>query len=427
MHRRALVSAMTVTVSGLSAVLVLAGPAMASPVGPSGTGTSSPSATVGVSDACDAADENPGGTVSCSAVELDNPSGWRGHHIRGGGATTANVPSGYGPVELQQAYNLTAASASNGRGKTVAIVDAYDDPFALSDLATYRAEWNLPPLCTGWTTRGCVTFTKVNQRGATWPLPSPDPGWSQEISVDLDMVSATCPNCDILLVEASAATIESLGAAEDTAAAAGPVSIGNSFGVTETASETSEDRHFSHAGIAITAATGDDGYGTQYPAASPDVIAVGGTTLTTATGTSRGWSETAWAGDGSGCSTVEPQAVWQSKVSAVRSACSERAVADVSAVADPDTGVAVYDSFGLPGWSVFGGTSVSAQIISAVYALASAPAGSGNASGLYRAAPGNFFDVTSGSDGTCNSDLCTAQSGWDGPTGLGTPDGAGAF
>jgi hypothetical protein len=154
---------------------------------------------------------------------------------------------------------------------------------------------------------------------------------------------------------------------------------------------------------------------------------VGGTSLSTATGSSRGWSETAWSGDGSGCSTVESQPRWQTKVSAVRATCSERAIADVAAVADPDTGVAVYDSFELPGWTVFGGTSVSAQIISALYALGSGPVGAGNASGLYGAAPGNFFDVTSGSDGSCGSDLCTAQSGWDGPTGLGTPDGVAAF
>src|SRR5665213_714119 len=170
MHRRALTFAMTVTLSGLSGALILAGPAMASPVGPAGTG---PAAAPGVSDACDAPIQNAEATASCSAVELDNSSGWRGHHLRGGGATTTTVPSGYGPVELQQAYNLTAASAGNGKGKTVAVVDAYDDPFALSDLATYRAEWNLPPICNGWATRGCVTFSKVNQRGATWPLPTP--------------------------------------------------------------------------------------------------------------------------------------------------------------------------------------------------------------------------------------------------------------
>ena len=222
------------------------------------------------------------GTVSCSAVELDNASAWHGHHT--GGRAVAVTPSGYAPAELQQAYNLTAASATNGKGKTVAIVDAYDDPFALLNLATYRSQWGLPPICGAWVIRNCVTVTKVNQRGAASPLPTPDPGWSQEISVDLDTVSAICPNCNILLVEANAATVQSLGVAENTAAAAKPVSIGNSFGVSESASEANADRNFTHPGVAVTAAAGDDGYGVQWPASSPGVVAVGGTTLSTAAG-----------------------------------------------------------------------------------------------------------------------------------------------
>jgi subtilase family serine protease len=423
MRRRALTLTMTTTLAGLAGALVLSGPALASPVGPSGSG-SGPSTSVGVSDACDS---GTGNSVVCSAVELDNSSGWRGHHSRGAAAGTAAAPAGYGPSDLQAAYNLTAASSSGGRGETVAVVDAYDDPYALANLASYRAEYGLPPLCGGWISRGCVTFSKVNQEGQPFPLPSPDPGWSQEISVDVDTVSAICPNCNILLVEADAATIQSLGTAEDAAAAAGAVSIGNSFGVSETRSESSDDRYFDHPGVAVTAASGDDGYGTQYPAASPDVIAVGGTTLSTDSGSSRGFSETAWSGDGSGCSTVEPQPRWQKKVTSISGECSGRAIADIAAVADPGTGVAVYDTFELPGWTVFGGTSVSAQIIAAVYGLAGNAGSSSTAAGLYAAAPASFFDVTSGSDGSCGSDLCTAGTGWDGPTGLGTPDGTSGF
>lgn len=423
MQRGALTLAMTSTLAGLVGVLVLSGPATASPNGASGSGSAGPSTSVGVSDACDS---SPGsGTVSCSAVELDNSSGWQGHHGRADGA--ASAPAGYGPSDLQAAYELTGASAEGGRGKTVAIVDAYDDPYALSNLATYRAQYGLPPICGGWISRGCVTFSKVNQKGEPFPLPSADPGWSQEISVDVDTVSAICPNCNILLVEANAATLPSLGAAEDTAAASGAVSIGNSFGVSEDRSETSDDRYFSHPGVAITAAAGDDGYGTQYPAASPDVTAVGGTTLSTAAGTSRGFSETAWSGDGSGCSTMEPQPRWQSKVTNITAGCGGRAIADVAAVADPTTGVAVYDTFELPGWTVFGGTSVSAQIIAALYGLAGNAGSANTAAGLYAASPTGFFDVTAGNDGTCTSDLCTAGSGWDGPTGWGTPDGTAAF
>jgi subtilase family serine protease len=417
MHRRTIAMAVTAGLTGVAGVLALSGPALAAPSVPTATTSDTGSAV------CDAGGSQ---VVSCLADRLNGAWGWHGHHIHNVGPASATPPAGYGPGDLQQAYNLTSASATNGRGETVAIVDAYDDPDALANLATYRAQYGLPPICGPWSTRGCVTVTKVNQRGAPAPLPTPDPNWSQEISVDLDTVSATCPNCNILLVEANAATLPSLGKAEDTAAAAHPVAIGNSFGVPETTAETNFDADFTHPGIAITAAAGDNGYGVQYPASSPDVIAVGGTTLSTAAGTSRGFTETAWSSDGSGCSTVEPQPKWQSQVSAITAACAERAVADVAAVADPTTGVAVYDTYQLPGWTVFGGTSVATQVIAGVYALAE---GSGPTTGraLYNAPAGDFFDVTSGSDGTCGSDLCTAGPGWDGPTGLGTPDGTAAF
>ena len=186
----------------------------------------------------------------------------------------------------------------------------------------------------------------------------------RRFSVDLDMVSAICPDCNILLVEASSPTFSNLGAAELTAGAARPVSIGNSYGGGESSSETSLDTYYDQPGIAITAATGDSGFGVEYPAASRDVIAVGGTTLSPASN-SRGYTETAWSGAGSGCSAYEAQLPWQSTFV---SGCTMRAVADVSAVADPNTGVAVYDTDGLSGWTVFGGTSVATQIISAMYA-----------------------------------------------------------
>jgi subtilase family serine protease len=411
MLRRGFAGTAAVTVVGLLTALATAGTAGAAPTDPS------------VSLSCVGSAQE--GAVSCLARQLDNVSSWHGHHI--GRLVSDSTPAGYGPAELQQAYDLSAASASEGRGKTVAVVDAYDDPFALADLAVYRAQFDLPPVCGGWTTRDCVTFTKVNQKGQTSPLPTPDPGWSQEISVDLDTVSAVCPNCNILLVEANEATLPSLARAEDTAAAAEPVSIGNSYGVAETSSETAYDSAYSHPGIAITAAAGDDGYGVQYPASSPDVIAVGGTTLVSAPDTARGWSETAWSSDGSGCSTVEAQPRWQATVAAVTAHCAGRAVADVSAVADPDTGVAVFDTYQLPGWTVFGGTSVATQIISALYALGNSSARTLSPAALYTASPGSFFDVTAGSDGTCGTDLCTATAGWDGPTGWGTPDGTTAF
>jgi subtilase family serine protease len=337
--------------------------------------------------------------------------------------TPPPTPSGYGPGELQSAYNLTWDSANNGAGSTVAIIDAYDDPNAESDLAVYRSKFSLPA-CT--TANGC--FKKVDQNGRTH-YPRSNGGWAQEISLDLDMVSAICPNCHILLVEASSASMSNLGTAVNTAAAwPGVVAISNSYGGSESSYDTSvyDPDYFNHPGVAITASTGDGGYGVEYPAASPNVIAVGGTSLKAAS-TSRGWSETAWSGAGSGCSTNEPKPSWQDSAS---TSCGNRAVADVSADADPNTGVAVYDSYsyqGYSGWLVFGGTSVASPIIASVYALAGNAATAGSGSYLYDHAS-SLFDVTSGNNGSCGgSVLCTAGTGWDGPTGLGTPNGTAAF
>jgi subtilase family serine protease len=331
---------------------------------------------------------------------------------------------GYGPADLQSAYALPSGTA--GAGQTVAIVDAFDDPKAESDLATYRSTYGLPA-CT--TANGC--FKKVNQSGTQGSYPSGDQGWAVEISLDLDMVSAACPQCHILLVEASSNANANLYAAVDTAARLGATEISNSYGGSESSSDPSTNAHYNHPGIPITVSSGDSGYGVEYPAASPYVTAVGGTTLKKATN-ARGWSETTWSGAGSGCSAYEPKQSWQTD-----SGCAKRTVADVSAVADPNSGVNVYDSdcSGLnrllgncfSGWGVVGGTSASAPIIASVYALA----GNG-ASVTYGSFPYSHAtalnDVTSGSNGSCGgSYLCTSVAGFDGPTGLGTPNGTGAF
>jgi subtilase family serine protease len=321
-------------------------------------------------------------------------------------------PSGYGPADLQAAYKLPSSTA--GSGQTVAIVDAFDDPTAESDLAQYRSFYGLPP-CTS--ASGC--FRKVNENGGTLPIPPPNPDWDLEISLDLDMVSAVCPNCHILLVETTTNLDSDLYTGVDTAARLGANAISNSYGGDESSTETADDVHFNHPGIAVTASSGDDGFGVSYPAASPFVTAVGGTSLTKASGTARGWSESAWSGAGSGCSAFEGKPSWQTD-----SGCAKRTVADVSAVADPNTGVAVL----LGGqWFTVGGTSASSPIIASVYALA------GNASSVtYGSFPyshtGGLFDVTSGSNGTCSpAYLCTGGAGYDGPTGLGTPNGTSAF
>jgi subtilase family serine protease len=321
-------------------------------------------------------------------------------------------PSGYGPADLQAAYKLPSTTA--GSGQTVAIVDAFDDPTAESDLAQYRSFYGLPP-CT--TANGC--FRKVNESGGTLPMPPPNPDWDLEISLDLDMVSALCPNCRILLVETTTNLDTDLYTGVDTAARLGANAISNSYGGDEATTETADDVHFNHPGIAITASSGDNGFGVSYPAASRFVTAVGGTSLTRASGTARGWTESAWNGAGSGCSGFEAKPSWQ-----IDAGCARRTVADVSAVADPNTGVAVLFA---SQWFTVGGTSASSPIIASVYALA------GNASSVnYGSFPyshtGGLFDVTSGSNGTCSpAYLCTAGPGFDGPTGLGTPNGSSAF
>lgn len=329
------------------------------------------------------------------------------------------TPSGYGPAALQSAYKLPSATA--GSGRTVAIVDAYDDPTAEADLGVYRGKYGLHA-CT--TANGC--FRKIGQNGGT-SYPAADSGWAQEISLDLDMVSAICPNCHILLVEAKTASFADLGAAVNRAAATpGVVAISNSYGGSD-ASDATYGSSYHHPGIAVTASSGDNGYGASYPASSHYVTAVGGTTLSRAS-TSRGWTETAWNRAGSGCSAYNTAL---SAAASFGTGCTRRAEADVSAVADPATGVAVYDSTpsqGRSGWLVFGGTSVSSPVIASVYALAGNTASIDNTYPYRHAHALN--DVTSGSNGLCllaPTQWCHARAGWDGPTGLGTPNGTGAF
>jgi hypothetical protein len=339
-----------------------------------------------------------------------------------GSASPDAIPAGvgYGPSQLQSAYNLTSASASNGAGRTVALVDAFDYPSAASDLATYRSSAGLP----------AANFTKVNQNGQTSPLPSPAPAsddWTLEAALEIDMVSATCPNCNIVLVEAQNDSGTGLFTAQNTAAAmAGYIS--NSWGQPESSAETSDDsQFFTHSGIVTTASAGDSDFGVIYPAASPNVVSVGGTALNTASN-SRGWTESVWnttpgsEGTGSGCSSVEPKPSWQAALS-LPAGCSNRIDNDVAADADPATGVAVFDtSNGDGGWNEVGGTSASSPMMAAMFALAG-NAGSTPANDIYTHT-GNFFDVTSGNDGSCSpAYLCTAETGYDGPTGIGTPNG----
>jgi subtilase family serine protease len=327
---------------------------------------------------------------------------------------TTTYQSGYNPAQLRTAYGLSGTT-----GPLVAIVDAYASPAAAADLAAYRSRFVL----------GAANLTQVNQNGGSITSVGANVGWGQEEMLDLEMVSAVCSACPILYVGANSASFNDLAAAVNTAAGLGAQVISNSYGGNEFSAETSLASAYDHPGVAITASSGDSGYGAQAPAAFKTLTAVGGTSLTlNADGTRK--SETVWSGAGSGCSAYIVKPTWQHD-----SACARRTISDVAAVADPATGVAVYDSYGSTGganWFVFGGTSVAAPLIGGVYAL------SGNTTGVPAAlaygGSGSLFDVTSGSNGRCTKGrstagkyLCTGTVGYDGPTGNGTPIGTGAF
>ena len=355
------------------------------------------------------------GQMACDALRVTDTV----EHVRALGVTPGATPSGFGPSDLLSAYNLPA---NGGAGETVALIDAYNDPKAAADLAVYRSQYGLPACTSG---SGC--FQQVSQTG-TSTLPKNNKGWSGEISLDLDMVSAIAPKAHIILVEAKSASTANLGAAVNEAVKLGAKFVSNSYGGSEASSDTTSDtKYYDHPGVAITASSGDGGYGVEYPAASQYVTAVGGTSLSTASN-ARGWTESVWStssteGTGSGCSAYDAKPTWQKDTG-----CSKRTVADVSAVADPATGVAVYDNYGGdPGWEVFGGTSVASPLIASVYADAGTPTVNYPSADPY-AHTSALNDVTSGKTATCSpAYFCTAEVGYDGPTGLGTPNGLAAF
>jgi len=323
---------------------------------------------------------------------------------------------GYGPSDLRDAYKISVDGSSS---TIIAVVDAFGYDNAEADLGTYRAQFGLPE-CT--TANGC--FKKLNQKGQQKNYPAQDIGWAEESALDIDMASAMCPNCQIWLIEANTNSFKNLAAAVDKAAELGAHVISNSYGGGDSKGAVQFEPSYDHPGIAITASSGDSGYGSQTPAAMPHVIAVGGTHLIHDTN-DRGWSETVWDGAGSGCSKHYDKPAWQTD-----KGCKTRMETDVSAVADPRTGVAVYGprGNGVSGWLVFGGTSVSAPLIGGIFGANGGAVS--DASTLY-AHSDAFFDVTSGSNGTCKGGkkayFCNGEVGYDGPTGLGTPNGSTAF
>jgi subtilase family serine protease len=330
--------------------------------------------------------------------------------LRTGSSGDAGHPSGFGAAAIRSAYHL---SRHEGAGRTVAIVTAYDDPTAQADLATYRRKYHLAPC-----TRQNHCFRKVNQRGGS-SLPKVNADWAVETSIDIEMVSAACARCKILVVEADTSAMVDLGSAVNYAATQHVSAISNSYG----SGDLTQRAAYNHPGIAVVAAAGDSGFGSGAPAAFSTVIAVGGTTLKRANN-ARGWKETAWSGGGSFCARTTARPTWQTDTM-----CSGKVVSDVSAVADPNTGVAVYVGIkfdGVVGWQVSGGTSVAAPIIAGVYAMSGRTAGYPASYTWAHAARLN--DITKGANGTCSiARWCRARKGWDGPTGLGTPNGTSAF
>jgi hypothetical protein len=320
--------------------------------------------------------------------------------------TASAYTDGYTAAQLETAYGITGKAGSS----VVAVVDAYANPDAEASLNTYREQMGLGP----------ASLTQVNEDGGS-QLPAADPGWGLEEMLDLEMVSAACPRCSILYVGANSESLDDLGTAVNTAVKMGATVVSNSYGGSEESDEaTIAKDYYDHPGVTITASSGDSGYGAQIPAAFGSVVAVGGTSLTLNSDGTRA-SETVWNFAGSGCSRFIAKPSWQHD-----SYCANRTIADVAAVADPNTGVAIYDEdYG--GWTIIGGTSVSAPFIAGIYGLAG-PVQGPAAKRLYEAPKKALYDVTSGQNGTCSKAyLCTAKPGYDGPTGMGSPNGMGAF
>jgi len=322
----------------------------------------------------------------------------------------ALLAPGYHPNMLQAAYGVTPAAQTNGSGQTVAIVVAYHAPNLESDLAVYRRTFGLSP-CTS--ASGCLSVVAGNG-----VQPAYNSGWEPEETLDVEMVSAICPRCHVMAVEAKSDDIADLAQAVDTAVAGGATAVSNSYSAPESADTDAFASHYRHAGIPITAGAGDRGYGSGFPAAVPEVTAVGGTSMIFSL--TSGWTQAVWPGTGSGCTAFSKPA-WQSD-----RGCGQRTMNELAIVGDPATGVGVYVA-SIGGWNEFGGTSVGSPIAAALYALAGNGSAYADTSRLYAHAS-EFAAVLPRSNGVCTpAYLCTGGVGYSGPSGLGAPLGLGPF
>jgi len=389
------------------------------------------------------------GEATCIAIERDYFK--RGVKIEQNAANAtpnAATPNltlvGFNSAKLRSAYGITESGSA---ATIIAIVDAYGYPSALTDLNTYRANYGVgvdpaamsacsntaskPTFPAASATRGC--FAQISGvTGLTTNLPKSNTGWNQEGALDIEMATAICPKCSILFVAANSASFADLnkavGQAINYAKVAKVVAISNSYSGADFAETGLAPDNYQAAaalGVAVTASSGDSGYGAQSPASFTNVIGVGGTSLTLDTNGVR-TSEIIWTSAGSGCSTLNQIPTQQTTLGTT--GCVNKAVSDISAVANPNTGVGVIYGGKV---SQFGGTSVSSPIIASIFAVAGYKPTQGTYAGasLYSKASGNIYDVNDGGkNGTCTpTKWCTTGTGWDGPTGLGAPLNTGAF
>ncbi|HEX4775056.1 MAG TPA: S8 family serine peptidase [Candidatus Saccharimonadales bacterium] len=338
------------------------------------------------------------GTARCHAIVLTDSDGVE--------PMTSHTPQGYSPAAFKAAYGSRGAAATKA-----GIVVAYDAPTVASDLAVFSKTFGLPvlPTCTSAAQLGC--FEKLDQRGGT-SYPATNSSWAVEASLDVESVHGMCSSCRISLYEANSPSLTNLSTAAATAISNGAKVVSNSYGGPEYTGETAYDSRYRKAGVIVLVSSGDNGYGTNYPAANNNIVAVGGTTLKMSG--SKVLSETAWEGAGSGCSAYENKPAWQHDKK-----CQMRSIADIAADADPASGAAIYDSYasgGRSGWFTVGGTSLAAPLVAGMVAASQA---TNLPAQLYTGSTGVIRDIISGSNGSCGSYLCRAATGYDGPTGLG--------